>query len=199
MTLLTSLSDMLESSDKFFMIINNGILFFFFCVKYIFIFVLFMIALLTLTKLRGIYLVERLKKLDDNENQLKKPRLILVSVYIFLAIGIAANFFIYFLIWISFFLPPPLIYQILDIVNPEFYDLNRIKDYTKNEYEFERTIHLIFALVSFEAFLHLILTIWYLVNNNRSISNPRNVIGNLIWSLSCSIVFGFLTFAPFFL
>ena len=190
---------MLESSDKFFTIINNGILFFFFCLKYIFIFVLFMIALLTLTRLRGIYLTERLKKVDDDKNQLRNPRLILGSIYIFLAIGISANFFIYFLIWISLFLPPPLIYQILDLVNPEFYNLNRIKDYTKSEYAFEQTIHLIFALVSFEAFLHLVMTIWYLVNNNRSISNPGKVIGNLIWSLSLSILFGFLTFAPFFL
>ncbi len=161
-----------------------------------------MVAFLTLAKLRGIYLVERLKNSEDYENQLKKPRLIVGAIYIFLAIGIAANFLIYFLIWISIFLPPPLIFEIIDFFNSEFinfYDMNRIKDYNKSKYEIERFIHLMFALASFEAFLHLVLTIWYLINNNRNISNPRKVIHNLIWSLSCSITFGFLTFAPFFL
>lgn len=190
---------MLKSSNNFFKILNNGLLFFFFCLKYIFVFILLMIALLTLTRLRGIYLTERLKKMEDDENQLKKPRLILGAIYIFLAIGIAANFFIYFLIWISLFLPPPLIYQILDEVNLSFYNINRIREYNKNKYEFEKSIHLFFALASFEAFLHLFLTIWYLVNNNRNISNPRKVLYNLVWSLSCSIAFGFLSFAPFFL
>ncbi len=158
-----------------------------------------MISLLTLTKLRGIYLHERYNKLEESENKLLKPRLILGITYLFLAIGIAFNFLIYFLIWISYFLPPPLIFQLLDVIDPGFYDPNRIRDPNKNKYEFERFIYLLFALASFEACLHLILTIWYLINNNRNISNPRVVIHNLIWSLSVSIVFGFLTFAPYFL
>ncbi len=192
-------SEILSSSNEFFATLNNGILFFFFCLKYIFVFILLMVGILTLTKLRGIYLVERLKNIDESEIQLKKPRLIVGTIYIFLAIGIAFNFLIYLLIWISIFLPPPLIFQILDVVESDFYNLNRIKDYNNNKYEFERFIYLMFALASFEAFLHLILTIWYLINNNRNISNPRKVIHNLIWSLSCSIAFGFLTFARFFL
>ncbi len=158
-----------------------------------------MAAILTLTKLRGIYLAERLRNTDKSEIQLKKPRLILGSILIFLAIGIAFNFFIYFLIWISIFLPPPLIFEILGMIKPEIYNISRIKDYNECKYEFERFLLLIFALASFEAFLHLILTIWYLINNNRSVSNPRKAIYNLIWSLISSIIFGFLTFAPLFL
>ena len=189
----------ISNSDSVFKIINSGILLFFFFLKYIFIFILLMVSLLTLTKLRGIYLYERHQKKEESENQLQKPRLILGTIYLFLAIGIAFNFLIYFLIWINYFLPPPLIFQLLDVVKTDFYDLERIKDPNKHKYEFERFIFLLFALASFEGFLHLVITIWYLVNNNRNISNPRKVIGNLIWSLSISIVFGFLTFAPFFL
>jgi len=193
------ISDLITKSDDIFGILNNGLLFFFFCLKYIFVFILLFVGILTLNKLRGIYLVERLKKIDESENQLKKPRLIVGTIYIFLAIGIAFNFLIYLLIWISTFLPPPLIFQLFDVIELDFYDVDRIKDPNKNKYEFERFIYLIFALASFEAFLHLLLTIWYLINNNRNISNPRKVIRNLIYSLSMSIVFGFLIFAPFFL
>ncbi len=192
-------SDILNSTNDFFAILNEGILFFFFCLKYIFIFILLMVAILTLSKLRGIYLAERLRNMDQSENQLKKPRLILGSILIFLAIGIAFNFFIYFLIWISIFLPPPLIFEILGMLKPDIYNTSRIKDYNECKYEFERFLFLIFALASFEAFIHLILTIWYLINNNRNTSNPRKVISNLIWSLGSSIIFGFFTFAPFFL
>jgi hypothetical protein len=189
----------ISDSDNIFAILNNGILMFFFVLKYIFIFILLMVGLLTLNKLRGIYLHERLNKIDEGENKLKKPRLILGTTYLFLAIGIAFNFLIYLLIWISYFLPPPLIFQLLDVVNQDYYDLDKIKNPNQCEYEFERFIYLLFALASFEACLHLILTIWYLVNNNRNISNPRKAIYNLTWSLSISIIFGFLTFAPYFL
>lgn len=193
------ISDLFHKSDDFFAILNNGLLLFFFCLKYIFVFILLFVGILTLKKLRGIYLNERLKNIDESENQLKKPRLIVGTVYIFLAIGIAFNFLIYLLIWISIYLPPPLIFQIFDFVGSDFYDMDRIKDPYKSKYEFERFIYLMFALMSFEAFLNLLLTIWYLINNNRNISNPRKVIHNLIYSLSRSIIFGFLIFAPFFL
>ena len=193
------ISDLFHKSDDFFAILNNGLLLFFFCIKYIFVFILLFVGILTLNKLRGIYLNERIKNIDESENQLKKPRLIVGTVYIFLAIGIAFNFLIYLLIWISIYLPPPLIFQIFDVVELDFYDMDRIKDPYKSKYEFERFIYLMFALVSFEAFLNLLLTIWYLVNNNRNISNPRKVIHNLLLSLSRSIFFGFLIFAPFFL
>ncbi|TFG02099.1 MAG: hypothetical protein EU539_13385 [Promethearchaeota archaeon] len=193
------LDDIFQQLDNLLKLINNGIITFFFYLKWIFVFILIAISALTLCRLRGIYLTERIKEIEKESNQLRRPRFILGLFYLFLAFGIAFNFFIYFMIWINNFLPPPLIFQILDSVNPDFYNLNRIKNYNKSENEFEKSIHLVFALASFEAFLHLILTIWYLVNNNRSISNPRKVIHNLLWSLAASIFFGFLTFTPFFL
>lgn len=193
------ISEIFKKTNDLFAILNKGLLLFFFCLKYIFVFILLFVGILTLKKLRGIYLAERLKNIDESENQLKKPRLIVGTIYIFLAIGIAFNFLIYLLIWISIYLPPPLIFQIIDVVELNFYDMDRIKDPYKSKYEFERFIYLMFALASFEAFLNLLLTIWYLINNNRNISNPRKVIRNLIYSLSRSILFGFLIFAPFFL
>ena len=131
------ISEIFKKTNDLFAILNKGLLLFFFCLKFIFVFILLMVGILTLTKLRGIYLAERLKNIDESENQLKKPRLIVGTIYIFLAIGIAFNFLIYLLIWISYFLPPPLIFQILDVIEPGFYDLDRIKDPNKSKYEYD--------------------------------------------------------------
>ena len=66
--------------------------------KYIFVFIMLSIGILTLLKLRGIYLKTRNSNVEDHEDRLKQPRLILGGSYIFFAIGILFNFLTYFLI-----------------------------------------------------------------------------------------------------
>ncbi|MFX0073641.1 MAG: hypothetical protein ACFFAO_21395 [Candidatus Hermodarchaeota archaeon] len=184
--------DYLKSSNEIFQIINTSIILAFFVLKFLLAFIFLSISFLTISKLRGNF--------EDQEyNQLKKPRIILSSIYIFIGLGVLFNFFLYFLLFINEFLPTPLIIDIFNLFVPESYKIDELSDYNRDSYQFVRTLYLIVALVSFEAFLHLILTIYYLVNNNKNISNPKNVIYNLLWSVFAAVFFGLLTFVHFFL
>jgi len=156
------------------------------------------IGILTLLKLRGIYLKTR--NVEENEDRLKKPRLILGGTYIFLAIGILFNFLTYFLIWALDPIPDRMIFNFINFngdIDPHY--MNRIENIEKSKYPHEKTIYYGIAYFSFFSVLNLLLSIWYLINNNRLISNPRKVIGNLLASLTGAILFGFTTFLPLFL
>jgi hypothetical protein len=177
---------------------NSFAVIFFIYLKFIFVFIMFTIGTLTLLKLRGIYLKSR--GTDQKEDTLKKPRLFLGCFYIFFAFGILFNFLTYFLIWALEPLPDRFIFNFINFhgkINPDY--MNRIKDIEKAEYAWEKTVYYCIAIASFVFTLNLILSIWYLINNNRVISNPRKVIMNLIDSLIGGMIFGFSTFLPFFL
>ena len=180
-------------------VFNKTAQFLFVSLKFIFVFIMLSIGILTLLKLRGIHLQIRTKNVEAHEDRLKKPRLILGGSYIFIAIGILFNFLTYFLIWA---LNPldPMIYSFINFngdIDP--HDMNRIKNIENAKYPHEKTIYYCIAYGSFFFVLNLLLSIWYLINNSRVISSPRKVITNLLASLIGAIVFGFTTFLPLFL
>ena len=77
--------------------------------------------------------------------------------------------------------------------------MNRIESIEESKYPHEKTIYYGIAIASFFYALNLLLSVWYLINNNRVISNPRKVLINLFHSIAGAILFGFGTFLPFFL
>ena len=101
----------------------------FLSLKFIFVFIMLSIGILTLLKLRGIYLKTRNNNLEDYEDRLKNPRLILGGSYIFIAIGILFNFLTYFLIWALDPLPDRLIFSFINFngnIDPHY--MNRIEN-----------------------------------------------------------------------
>ncbi|MBD3343025.1 MAG: hypothetical protein GF353_28265 [Candidatus Lokiarchaeota archaeon] len=179
---------------------NLFMLTFFIFLKYIFVLIMFSVGFLTLYKIRGIYLRTRQEKIDPEEDRLKKPRLVLGFFYIFMAFGILFDFFTYFLIIVLDPLPDRFVFLFINFngdLDP--YISNRFENIEKCKYPHEKTIYYSIALCSFFFTLNLILSIWYLINNNRVISNPRKVMYNTIYSVSGTILFGCTTFLPFFL
>ncbi|MHA1488580.1 MAG: hypothetical protein ACTSRI_02860 [Promethearchaeota archaeon] len=195
-SLLDGVNDWCKDYNNFFMI-------FFQYVKYIFVFILLFIGLLTLLRLRGIYIQTRLRNLKKTEkevDQLKKVCLILGIVYIFLAFGILFNFLTYFLIWFFDPLPDKLIYNFIDfhgVIGPQY--MNRIKDINNSQYPCEKTFCLAVALGSFSSVLELLLSIWYLIHSNKLINNPKLALEGILGGVIGGIMFGFTTFMPFFL
>jgi len=162
--------------------------------KYILSFILITIGTLTLLRLRGIYLQQRAKGVKDEEDQLKNTRLIVGTIYLFLAFGILFNHLIYFLIWISNPFTDGLIFVLFDIFK------HTIQEQTGFNIEvFKSYIHPLFALFSFLAILHLALSCYYLINSNRTISNPRAQLISLIIAVAETVFFGFTAYLPYFL
>ncbi len=157
--------------------------------KYTFVFLIFFIGLLTLTRLRGIYLQQRSKGIMKEEDQLGKVRLILGTLYISFGFGILFNYLIYFLIWILSPLPNGLIFFLIDILGRYIPELM-----------FDRLLlymHPIIALASFLGIIYFFLSLYYLINNNRVISNPHGIIRLLITSIVMIIFLGFSTSFPY--
>ena len=77
--------------------------------------------------------------------------------------------------------------------------LNGIKDISVSQYPHEKTIYYCFSFASLMSVLTVLLSLWYLINNNRLINNPRRTFGYLISGIMGGILFGFTTFLPFFL
>ena len=172
----------------------------FISLKFIFVFIMLSIGILTLLKLRGIYLKTRNNNVEDHEDGLKKPRLILGGTYIFLAIGILFNFLTYFLIWALDPIPDRMIFSFINFngnIDPQY--MNRIENIENSKYPHEKTIYYCVAYGSFISVLNLLLSIWYLINNNRVINNPGKAIASLLTSLIGAIMCGFTTFLPLFL
>ena len=162
--------------------------------KYILIFTLLIIGALTLLRLRGIHLQQRAKGIKDEEEQLKNVRLILGITFLFLAFGILFNHLIYFLIWISNKFPDGFIFVLFELLKRIIPAESRI-----NIEFLSSSIHPLIALFSFIAFLHLILSIYYLINSNRVVGNPRRHVLNLVAATVEIIFFGFTTFLPYFI
>lgn len=162
--------------------------------KYILSIILLTIGTLTLLRLRGVYLQQRAKGVKHEEDQLKNVRLILGTIYLFLAFGILFNHLIYFLIWISEPFPDGLIFVLIDIYKHPIQAKTGIivEDLIK-------IYHPIFAFLSFVAILHLTLSFYYLINSNRVISNPRAHIISLVSAVAEIVFFGFTACLPYLL
>ncbi len=190
---LTSLENLCEIFNKFFVV-------FFIYLKFIFVLILFSIGILTLTKLRGIYRIERteLSKNDaEGENQLKKPRLLLGTIYIFMAFGILFNYFTYFLIIILEPLPDRLIFDFVSFSGDfDTKYTNRIEDINAAKYPHEKTIYYCVAMMSFGAILDVVISIYSIVNNKEI---RKKTFKLLFGGIVMGILAGWTTCLPLFL
>ena len=172
---------------------------FFGYLKYIFAFMLIIIGISTLLKLRGYYIRERMKNSGDKlSSMLDKPRLILGTLYITIGFGIMFNWFTLFLLYLLDPLPDRLIFNFIDFyggIDPTL--MNRIMDFSAAIYPHEKTIYYCIALASFGAITDLAVALWYLIN--RVPFNPKMGISLLIGGVSTGILTGFTTCLPFFL
>ena len=115
---------------------------------------------------------------------MRKVRLFLGFTYIITGFGILFNYFTYFLIW--FF---------RNFNGILLFTLNSLNYVISEEYHINITLfielfHPIIALLSFAAILQYVIALFYLINNNRVISNPKNAITLLIISTIEILVFG---------
>jgi len=193
------LDDIINGLENWCIAFNEFFIIFSKYLKYIFVFVIFSIGILTLLRLRGVYRQSRLVGVDKQEDTFTRTRLILGSIYIFLAFGILFNYLTFFIIWIMDPLPDRLIYNFIDFIGINPLNLNGIKDISASQYPHEKTIYYCFAFGSLMSVLSILLCLWYLINNNRLINNPMRVLGGLISGIIGGILFGFTTYLPFFL
>ena len=192
-------NDILVGLENWCIVFNNFFLILCKYLKYIFVFILLTIGILTLLRLRGVYRQSRLANHNKQEDSFIKPRLILGCSYIILAFGILFNYITYFLIWILDPLPDRLIFSFIAFSGLDPYYLNRLTDLNSCQFPHEKTIYYGFAYASLFAFLQVLVSLWYLINNNRLISNPRKTFMWLFSGVAEGILFGFNTSLPFFL
>ncbi len=180
---------------------NGFCLTFFWYLKYIFVFILLSIGISTLLRLRGIYFQIRPSNKELSRvkmSHIDKARIGLGTFYIVFAIGILFNFMTYFLIYVLDPLPDRLIFNFLNFggyIDP-FY-MNRIEDLDAAQYPHEKTIYYCVAMCSFIAILDIVISVWYMINNNRF--NPKIMMTLLIGGVTNGILTGFTTCLPFFL
>lgn len=154
--------------------------------------VLLTIGILILLKLRGIYLQLRIKGDCKNKNKImSKTRLFLGFTYIIIGCGILFNYLIYILIWAFNSFDGVLLIWLnsLTTIFPENQDI------IVNYIELFRPI---IAILSFATILQYIMAFFYLVNNNKVISNPKKAVNLLIISTIEIFLFG-LECLPYFL
>jgi len=195
------LDDIVKGFEAWCVEFNKFAIIFFGYMKYILFFIMFSIGILTLLKLRGHYTLDNIgngEKEFTDITKLRKPRLILGSVYIVLAFGILFNWLTLALIFVLEPLPDRLIFNFINfhgIVDP--HTMNRITDISASIFPHEQTIYFAVAIGSFGAITDLLIAIWYLVN--RAPFNPKMGFSLLIGGVISGILLGFTTCLPFFL
>lgn len=190
--IINSLENWCVAFNRFFIILCQYM-------KYVFVFILLFIGILTLTRLRGVYRDSRLKGVEKEEDSFMKPRLIMGCSYIVLGFGILFNYITYFLIWVLDPLPDRWIYSFIDFSGIDPFYMNRIIDVNASLYPHEQTIYYCFSLGSIISLLDILLSLWYLINNNRIINNPKRTISCLIFGVGGCILFGFTPGLVFFI
>jgi hypothetical protein len=123
--------EFLKSLEEWCVAFNEFAVVFFWYMKYILAFILIAIGLMTILRLRGIYLQPRMRNIDKKvveHDQLDNPRLILAAAYIIIGSGILLNWFTRFLIWALDPLPDRVIFKLINFQGQlDPYDLNRIR------------------------------------------------------------------------
>ncbi len=198
------MGDLIAGLENWCIIFNKFSVYFFLYMKYIFFLILFLIAIFTFAKFRGIYRISRTKlafqedSVEGMKDGFKGPRLTMGMMYLILAFGILFNFITYFLILILDPLPDRLIFEFIDFsgyLDPEM--LNRIQNIEAAMYPHEQSIYYGVAMASFVALLDIILSIYYLVINTGK--DNKRPIAMLIGGVSTGILTGFTTCLPLFL
>ena len=191
--------DIIGGLENWCIAFNNFFLIFCRYLKYIFVFIILTIGIFTLLKLRGVYSQSRSVSTEDKEDYMMKPRLILGCCYVVLGFGILFDYLTYFLLIILEPLPDRLIYNFITFSGIDPFYLNGIMDISASQFPHEKTIYYCFSFISLTSILDILLSLWYLINNNRIINNPRRTILFLISGITGGILFGFNTCLPFFL
>lgn len=191
--------DIIGGLENWCIAFNNFFLIFCGYLKYIFVFIILTIGIFTLLKLRGVYSQSRSASTEDKEDYLMRPRLILGCCYVVLGFGILFDYLTYFLLIILEPLPDRLIYNFITFSGIDPFYLNGIMDISASQFPHEKTIYYCFSYISLTSILDILLSLWYLINNNRIINNPRRTMCFLFSGVIGGILFGFNTFLPFFL
>jgi len=191
--------DAIKGLENWCITFNNFFIIFCKYLKFFIVFIMLLIGILTLLRLRGVYRQSKLMGVKKEEDSFRIPRLILGILYIFLAFGVLFNYTTYFLIWILDPLPDKLIYNFIDFSGIDPFYMNRIEDISISQFPHEETIYYCFAIGSLISVLDILLSLWYLINNNRLINNPNKALGILISGIMGGILFGFTTCLPFLL
>jgi hypothetical protein len=193
------LKDLITCLENWCMAFNDFCFVFYKYIKFIFVFILISIGILTLLRFRGMYRQSMLINSENKTDTLRTPRLILGCTYIFLGLGILFNYLNYFFIWILEPLPDRMIYKFIVFIDIDPFYLNGIMDISASQYPHEQTIYYCFSLFSLLSVLDILLSLWYLINNNRLINNPSRAVVILVSGIMGGILFGFTTYLPFFL
>ncbi len=150
------LKDIIGGLENWCIAFNNFFLIFCKYLKYIFVFIILSIGILTLLRLRGVYRQSRLTSSENKEDLFMKPRLILGCSYIVLAFGILFNYLTYFFIWLLDPLPDRLIYNFISFNGIDPFYLNRIMDISLSLYPHEKTIYFSFSFFSLISVLDIL-------------------------------------------
>ncbi|MFW9784664.1 MAG: hypothetical protein ACFFFB_20455 [Candidatus Heimdallarchaeota archaeon] len=193
------LKDFVTGLENWCIAFNDFCFVFYKYIKFIFVFIIISIGVLTLLRLRGVYRQSRLINSDKKTDTLRTCRLVLGCTYIFLGLGILFNYLTYFIIWILDPLPDRMIYNFIDLISIDPFNLNVIMDISASQYPHEQTLYYSFSLISLISVLDILLSLWYLINNNRLINNPSRAVAILISGVMGGILFGFTTYLPFFI
>ncbi|MFW9990014.1 MAG: hypothetical protein ACFFC3_15310 [Candidatus Odinarchaeota archaeon] len=197
-------ADLFNGLEAWCIAFNEFAIIFFGFMKFILFFIMLLIGIFTLVRLRGTYFKERMKVGDKGLkdikeiNKLRRPRLLLGSIYIALAFGILFNWLTMALIFVLEPLPDRLIFNFINfsgIIDP--FTMNRIMDISVSIYPHEQTIYYIVAFGSFIAITDIIIAVWYMVN--KIPFNPKMALSLLIGGIITGILLGFTTCLPFFL
>jgi hypothetical protein len=174
---------------------------FFWYMKFIFVFILFVVGIFTFAKMRGLYRVEKTKlskKDAQGDNLLRKPRLILGTLYICMGFGILFNYFTYFLIIILDPLPDRFLFDFVNFSGDiDQNAMNRIEDINAAKYPHERSIYYLIAIASLGAILDVVISIAYIINSGGQ--NHRKTLSQLMGGIILGMLAGWTTCLPLLL
>ena len=135
------LKNIVQDLENWCIVFNEMFLILFKYVKYIFVFIIIFVGVLTLLRLRGVFRQSRLRGTEKKDDSFTEIRLSLGCCYIFIGFGILFNYLTYFLIWILEPLPDKLIYNLVDFswINPSH--VNEIMDANDLLHPHEKTLY----------------------------------------------------------
>lgn len=174
----------------------------FFYMKYIFVFVLFAIGLLTLKRFRGFYRGTKVEEFDMDEEQkieigkMKEMNLLLGIFYFFLATGILLGYLVVVLMILLDPFPDQFLFDFIEIMISNE-DTEGFKNFEKTDTPFKRGIYYSLALISFLGFAMMIMGLRFMIlyANKSHVTSFRMLLVGLV---TC-ILTGFTTFMPLFL
>ncbi|TXT67322.1 MAG: conserved membrane protein of unknown function [Promethearchaeota archaeon] len=200
----TIIPDVVNGLEELCIEINEFLLLLFGYLKYLFALLLMILGGMTLLKVRGVYLMERLRnksKFDENESfkdKIKKTHVILGMAYMFMGFGLIFNYLIYILIWVLEPLPDKLFFQFIDIggfIEPQY--ILRISIYDFAIAPHEKTIYLCLAYISLISLITITVSIWFLSKGGDMLNHPKGSFSVFIGGVMAGILAGFTTCLPF--